>query len=78
MTTRKCWFRTIDLSSEQGRTKVTPWAIGTWHRWSQSYDEFECGPGHFPAAIVEDEAGRVHVVFAEYVAFGVEKPRDES
>ncbi len=63
---RHCWFR--NRSTE--KIKVEP---GTLHAWMQSYEEFESGPGHFPAAIVEsDRDGAVHIVLASDVCFGAD------
>ncbi len=60
-TTRKCWF-----NPKRG------WLPGTWHQWGQDTDDGDS----FPAAIIEDNQGRVHVVYAKYVTFGEEKPEE--
>jgi len=58
-----CWY------------KDNTWKTGFFHQWSQHYEEFECGPGHFPAAIIEDATdNRVHVVYAGNVSFSPEYP----
>ena len=68
---RPCWFR-IKHDSPRATKKVEV-ESGTLHAWMQSYNEFESGPGHFPAAIVEsDRDGSVHVVSALDVCFGAE------
>ena len=63
MTTRACWYR---LKTNG------PWVGGKWHAWSlDSVDHGEFGPGHYPAAIIEDEAsGKIHIVHASLVHFG--------
>jgi len=66
MSDKPCWYK---------RNATAKWECGFFHQWSQSYEEFECGPGHFPAAIVEDAVTEeCHVVFAGYVSFGDDNP----
>jgi hypothetical protein len=83
--TRQCWFQprkfyTAATGSygqpdyRPGFWTQPPWQSGTFHAWTQDYEEFENGPGMYPAGIIEDIAGRVHCVHAESVNFGAEKP----
>lgn len=66
--TRRCEFRTRTF--DRGRAVISDWRPGVWHAWSLNHDEYEDGPGHWPAAIVEDPAtGAVHSVFASNVRF---------
>jgi hypothetical protein len=67
---RNCFFRT----EADG-----PWRRGRWHCWQQDtaiplYRESvgvrELGPGPYPAAVVEDTDGSVHIVRASLVSFG--------
>lgn len=58
-----CWFK-----------DGNDWLPGFFHQWSQSFEEFENGPGNFPAAIIEDANGRIQVVYAGDVSFSPECP----
>ena len=61
-----CWYK---------REACEEWKCGFFHRWSQSYEEFECGLGHFPAAIIEDAVDcECHVVYAGHVSFSPDDP----
>ena len=56
---------------------------GTWSHWGVSHTEYcselNGGPGHYPSAVIEDDAGRVWVVPAENVCFtDREEPRDDT
>ena len=62
-----CWYKT-SIDGE--------WETGLFHQWSQNYEEFESGPGNFPAAIIVDATGRAHVVHAGWVSFNPERPDD--
>ena len=42
---------------------------GTFHLWATDYVEFETGPGHFPAAVVEMDDGTVRSVHVEGILF---------
>lgn len=65
---KPCWYR-----------RDRKWKCGFFHQWSQSYEEFESGPGHFPAAIIEDACTQeCHVVFAGHVSFGDDPPGGKS
>ncbi len=58
-----CWY------------KDDEWKTGFFHRWMQAYEEFECGPGHFPVAIIKDATdSRIHVVYAKDVSFSLDQP----
>ncbi len=68
MSNKPCWYKC-------GATAKWEWKCGFFHQWSQSHEEFETGPGHFPAAIVEDAATEeCHVVFAGHVSFSNDNP----
>lgn len=43
--------------------------FGWFHRWSESYEEFETGPGNFPVAIIELHDGQTVLCPAENVKF---------
>jgi hypothetical protein len=60
-----CWYK---------RDGTANWENGIFHQWSQSYEEFDSGPGHFPAAIVEGMDGECHVVYAGHVSFNPDHP----
>jgi hypothetical protein len=61
-----CWYKTA-IDDE--------WKTGFFHQWSQNYEEFESGPGNFPAAIIEDATNsQVHVVYAGWVSFSPDSP----
>ncbi len=63
---KTCWYKTAVDGA---------WEIGFFHEWGQNYEEFETGPGPFPAAIIEDATdSRVHVVYAGWVSFNPDKP----
>jgi hypothetical protein len=63
---KTCWYK---------RDSKADWKTGFFHRWSQSYEEFETGPGNFPAAIIQDATdSRVHVVYAGHVSFSPDNP----
>ena len=63
-----CWYR-VTLRS------VSRWRAGHLRMWGTHHEEFESGPGLFPAAVVEDdETMAVAVVFAEYVCFAAKCP----
>lgn len=62
---RPCWFK---LALDK------PFQVGRFHKWSESYEEFETGPGNFGAAIVEDQKGAIHLIHAELVRFSPPEP----
>ena len=58
-----CWY------------KDDTWKIGFFHQWCQNYEEFETGPGNFPAAIIEDATdSHCHVIYAGHVSFNPDHP----
>lgn len=66
MSNKPCWYKS---------SMTAKWECGFFHQWSTFYEEFESGPGHFPAAIVEDAATEeCHVVFAGHVSFANDNP----
>lgn len=44
-------------------------AIGFFHKFGQSYVEFESGPGPYPIGICEDQEGQVHTCSADEIKF---------
>lgn len=66
-------MRRVKFKYYQQPTKAcsNPWvdAVGFFHQWGSSFQEFENGPGNFTTAIVEDEAGKIHEVSPSYVVF---------
>jgi hypothetical protein len=77
--TRQCWFKPgpywIQIGGiKGGYWEDRLWQSGVFHAWSQDFKEFDNGPGNYAAAIIEDSAGLIHVVHAESVNFGEEKP----
>ena len=61
-----CWYK-VSVGGE--------WRTGFFHEWATSFEEFESGPGQFPAAIIEDAVDSlVHVVYAEFVSFNPNHP----
>jgi hypothetical protein len=61
-----CWYKLYGTAN---------WKCGFFHQWSQSYEEFESGLGHFPAAVVEDAKDcQCHVVYAGFVSFSPDDP----
>lgn len=42
---------------------------GRFHRWGDSYEEFEAGPGNFTTAIIELDDGQIVSCAAETVKF---------
>lgn len=64
MSNKPCWYK-----------RDEKWECGFFHQWSVSYEEFDTGPGQFPAAIVEDALTQeCHVVFAGRVSFANDNP----
>jgi hypothetical protein len=62
---KTCWYKTIGGE----------WKTGFFRKWSTYYEEFESGPGPYPAAIVEDAVdSQVHMVFAGFVSFSPDHP----
>lgn len=66
MSNKPCWYK---------RDSQAKWECGFFHQWSQSHEEYENGPEHFPAAIVEDaRTQECHVVNADHVSFANDPP----
>lgn len=70
---RPCEFFVFSDKPNLGIKDEGEWKKGVFRSWSTDHEEYESGPGPFPAAIVEDEEGSIHVVYAEHVRF----PRGE-
>lgn len=66
---RICEYFVPNGEPNLGIGKNGEWRKGLFHEWTTDHVEFENGPGLYPAAIVEDEDGGVHVIYAEYVRF---------
>ncbi len=65
MSDKTCWYKTIGSG----------WKTGFFHQWSTYYEEFESGPGPYPAAIIEDATdSQIHVVYAGFVSFSPDAP----
>lgn len=70
--TRACWYRVV-TGYTMGKEDLSKWRMGDFHAWSTFHEEYESGPGPFPAAIVEDnKTGAVIVTFAGNVHFGAD------
>jgi hypothetical protein len=80
-TPRTCWFKpprkwqvTAPISGA-GKWIQGEWTRGIFHSFMQDYEEFESGPGLYPAAVVENfSTGQVVVTHASDVNFGDHKP----
>lgn len=75
-----CWFQKDEGESEIvgfGLVRNYRWTGGRLLAWSTNHEEYERGPGQFPAAVVEElETGKVHVVFAGFVSFATHPPKE--
>lgn len=67
---RACCFRRRECVA--GKVSVSGALPGLFHAWTVDHEEYDNGPGHFAAAIVEDYDGMVLVVPAQDVCFGTE------
>ena len=64
-----CWFRRYEHKGNGGLPGTTKSA------WSMDHEEYSDGVGHFPVAVVEDDAtGVCHSVHVNYVCFHVSPP----
>ena len=77
--TRQCWFQPrlkpiVNRDHPAGYWEEQPWQPGTLLEWSIDFEELRDGVGQFPVAIISDDSGKVHIVHAESVNFGKEKP----
>lgn len=66
---RHCEYFVRSKDPNLGIKPEGEWKKGIFHGWSTDYEEFTTGPGLFPVAIIEDEEGGVHSVYAEFVRF---------
>ena len=57
---RKCWYR-----ADAVKFPDIQWEPGTWLGWSQETD----GRDVATVAIVEDEAGNIHLTWAPHIRF---------
>lgn len=63
---KNCWYK---------RAPAGAWIAGIWQAWSIDHEEYESGPGMFPAAIVIDNATLdTKTVPAEFVSFATVPP----
>ena len=68
----KCWYR------EYRYPNLTPWRRGILRAWSTDHEEFESGPGPYPAAVIEDvETAGMRCTHVARVTFQEEMPSDE-
>lgn len=68
----ECWYR-----DRRGQSAEWTWKRGRILNWSTDHEEYETGPGPFPAAVVEDLAsGDVSSVYVGLISFSAEMPQD--
>ena len=65
----KCWYRL-------GCAENHPWIAGWFEGWFQDYEELNMGVGHFPVAVIVDDASLESLVVpaAGCVCFAITPP----
>lgn len=60
-----CWYQEYDYKA---RCRL-PWKVGYLRAWSTDHEEFETGPGHYPAAVIEDrDTGAMKSIHVQWVS----------
>lgn len=60
--------RMVEVSKFDGSNWI-PWGTAVFHGFFSDYEEFQEGPGNYPAALIEWEDGRVESVVARSIRF---------